>query len=381
MSRLAMILARAAERERARGSGAPARTSGDFEENFAEDGGYYERAERLDDTLIDALARAPLHSRELEAAMSIMAHRAALPDALEASWIPELPIDMDELLDLQSRMPEPDFVPDTVTDPGMREHLRKQIRARQERDIERRRRAAQWGGSSFVQPGGQGTLLQWNSADEAPEAVNLQLGYILSGNIGTGPGFVAAASDDVSIYARVEWGGGNSNNVAYCDIQSGTQIRLTASYIRASAWYLPTSLPYPWPTQPCLPGASGPPATVTALLGRGGPQLNVSAARFTRKFAIPAAGVIKLDPIPPYASAFGIAFSPSAGQDLEIALTTNAAAVDPFTDPTRVSFTFTGTEPTTDFLFPIPQGYRFFSIENAGAAAVLVTVIYSLTLG
>ncbi len=345
--------------------------------------------------------------------------RPVTSDQLSAGWIPELPMPVERYVDLESRMPEADFVPETVTDERLRRHFRARIQARQVEQIQRRRRSNQWGGLiQGLQPGNQGSLMRWYAEDDVPQAVNLQLGSTIDSSIVTptlttpsngGPPIlvnvakpvVPADSDDINVYARIDWGGGGSAETAYCDVQQGTQIRLTASFINVSVYYnrkLPQSFPPvrvipggPAITPPnntvwpdpffFLPNITGPPVTVTAQLGCGGPQLNVSGARFTRKFGlVPPEGQILGDPIPPYASAYGVAFFDGAPGPISVLFQASPTPTTEATATTSVN-TVTDETPTSDFRFMLPQGNRFLTVINSTNRQLGITVVYSLMMG
>jgi hypothetical protein len=397
-----------------------------------------------------------------------------------ANFVQELPMGRDAMEELQSRMPEPDFVPEGIPQP-MRQKYRNDIRKRQAK--ERDRRIAQQYGNQVpnFNPGQSAPLINWVSEDDMPMAINVQLavqfdaasvGTPLAGtqnvtagsaNVPTtvsqlgvlGPGrYVSFASqvgviyqvqaitalaitltgvytgasnvattgvtpapgapvspvpsggifqyaspvnlwsgsqgtDDVSIYARIEWGSAGATHVAYCDFQNGTQLRLTGSFVRVSALYLPTALPAPWPPQPAQieipppPAApttpTGPPVTVSAILGQGHPTFISSAARFTRSFQLVDQGFLNSDPIPPYASAFGILFAsntPAINYTLQVLLERNAG------DPYPQSF-IANESNTTDAQFTIPNGVRFMTVANLstpGSDPLPISIVYALML-
>lgn len=333
-----------------------------------------------------------------------------------ANWIPELPQDLERQVDMESRMPEADFVPETVTDPALRMHMKKAMLARARESVILRRSDAQWGGqlSGLVPPGSplltqshfvsgsnqptgtafttQGNVLQWNSAADAPEAVNLQLSYTVDNR---GAPSQSLNTDDISLYGKVEWGGGSANQVAYCDFGNGTQLRLTASYVRVSALYLPNNLPTGWPRNPVpfLEGGgvapTGPTLTASAILGRGFPSFRTSSARFTRKWALahglgPGASLIN-DPIPYFAGAFGLAFLSVLGNppvDVDVYLNTSATDVSGFPLQPGASYGFKVTNPTpiADNTYMVPQGCKYITLVNNGANDLNVAIIYSLLL-
>jgi hypothetical protein len=313
----------------------------------------------------------------------ILMQRAAVAiEPTGANWIPELPIEYGRQHDLYSRMPEPDFVPDTVSDPRLREHFRQQIRQRKAQEAERRQmRSAVWGNQvQGLKPKTNATVLQWMSEDDMPRAVNVQLNYTLDVVTPTN------STDDINVYAKIEWGGGGANHLAFCDWQTGNQLRLTASYVRVSAYYNPINLPTGWPQIPAqwmnpgLPG-TGPPLTVSAILGEGHPTFTVSAARFTRSVKSGAGGgatVLTLDPIPQFASALGVLTSaPNPALSLAVSLNHNNFGAE---TTTANGFTVTTVE-SPDNQHHIPAASRFLTlVDNTPGGAGGITLLYSINL-
>jgi hypothetical protein len=322
------------------------------------------------------------------------AHRTTLEQILGyagmddqgGGWIPELPQPIERQIDLESRMPEADFVPEGVTDPAERERMKDLIAAREERHVKMRRASQQWGNQvAGLVPGTSATILQWNSTADSPEPVNLQLSYTLDNRTSSGESLL---DDDINVYAKIEWGGGGGQETAICDFQQGTQIRLTASYVRVSALYLPQNLPSPWPPRPIQGGAgeagpTGPALTAVAILGRGFPGFRTSAARFTRKFQLAANSTLPFDPIPPFASAFGLAFwnngvFPAAETiDALIELTSQSVAL---LSSSTYKFRITDSTPTPDNAYTVPQGTRFISLTNNQVTNLNVAISYALML-
>ena len=319
---------------------------------------------------------------------------------LAPSFSPDLPLRPEDHEEFQSRLPEPDFVPEGVTDPIERERHRLAIQKRLARNHLVAKREGQWGGQApGMVPGSAQMLLDWRGETDEPLPMNVQLSYTIdppSTNVATqqkgiiGPNSVAftpSATDDVSIYARVEWGSGRAQHLAICDFQAGAMVRITGSWVRVTALYLPTNLPQTaanaggggWPAQPNqLFGASpvtGPPVTASAMLGEGFPTFTTAAARFTRKFLVANGTQLSLDPIPPFASAFGYLTSSNGAPNLQFTLATNVAEAG-----TGLA-TFASVAPfAPDNAFPIPTGARFISVANNGATPVGVQLVYALML-
>jgi hypothetical protein len=326
---------------------------------------------------------------------SILAHEMRQPPVPVISDLTrELPLDPVDQRDLDSRLPEPDFVPESVTDPRQRARMRKQIRAREGEQIQRWRREGQYGGVvDNLSPGQSASVLQWYAETDEPRAVNIQLSWTIGSpnptytftnpagpqfpNVTPPAPFVGQASDTVSLYAKVEWGGGAAQHLAFCDFQSGTQLRLTGSFVRITALYQPTNLPTGWPSQPDQLTQSTPPTgpnlQVSAILGMGFPSFRTSAARFTRKLLVAANSTLQSDTIPAFASAFGFAAS-LAAPNIGFKLTQNQSG-----ETNSMNFVSTAN-PTADNTFPLPQGYRFIDVKNNQGSAVGVSLVYALML-
>lgn len=314
---------------------------------------------------------------------------------LGSAYTPDIPLSPWDRQQIDSRAPEPDFVPEGITDPAERLRMKRALRQREEERQEVFNREGQWGGrtSQPLAPGGSELLLDWRDTSERVEPLTLQLAYNLEGpsaNVATlGPGQIGPisvpatpqATDDITLYARLEWGNGRSSHLAYVDYQAGTQLRISGSWVKVSVLYLPTNLPTGWPAQPVqmfgtTPGSTtGPAVSASALLGKGFPTFTTAAARFTRKFLLASTGLLAFDPIPPFASAFGYATSLATGNNWQFTLDVNQF------EPANGFARFNATaNPTADNTFLIPSGSRFLSVQNNSGATAAMQIVYALML-
>ena len=294
--------------------------------------------------------------------------------------------------------------------------MKGEIIRKQQEQIFLRRSEGQWGGqlSNIVPPGSPllvanfipgtnqpigtqnyttgGSVLQWSSSANHPEAVNVTLGQSLDDRNTPGQ---SLDTDDVSLYFKAEWGGGSGQMMAFGDFGQGTQLRLTASYVRISALYLPNNLPTGWPTQPVpfLEGGAtptGPTLTASALLGLGFPTFRTSSARFTRKFALASGSpgspgtIFGPDPIPLFASAFGLAFLSATGDGtapIDVSIFLNTQTTGNLLPGSTYGFNV--TDPAASLMdnhYMIPQGCRFITVVNNGDSDLNCAIVYSLLL-
>jgi hypothetical protein len=323
-------------------------------------------------------------------------------------------------LELLERMPETDFAPEHITDPRARLEHKRAYRRREMERAEGRRSETQLGGQApGILPGQTATVARWFAIDaEEPQDINLTLTYTIDdvtkscalgsqytvvaptgGTLQQGvqsitptPGAGPAATDYIGLYAQVDWSIGPNSFTAIVDFQYGTQLRLTATQVTIRALYLPQSLPSPWPSIPIqgsgIEGATtGPPVTAACAFGHGFPSFRTAAARFTRRFGLNASGgvpdTLKFDPIPPWASAFGVSVlavgvgDPSTtAPNLDIVVATQNQV---HTGGNCWAFNISsGVAQDNEFL--LPSGSRFLWVQNKAANAVEVAVVYALMI-
>ncbi len=321
-------------------------------------------------------------------------HRQHPVPNLGAGYIPDLPLPPVDQADLDARLPTPDFVPEGFQDPAVRQDLRKLLLDYHDQQRSHFQREGTWGGQQTgVTPGGSAQLLMWSNPSKAPMAFNIQLSYTIdppSNNVATPtqgviPPKIAPtpnlATDDITIYARVDWGHGNASQTAICDFQGGTQLRLTGSWARVTVLYLPTNLPSGYPHQPVQmfgttpTSTTGPSITATAMLGLGFPAFVVAPGRFTRKFVLANNDQLSFDPIPPFASAFGYATSIPTGNNWTFTLDVNNF------EPANGFAQFVSlVNPVPENGLPIPSGSRFMSVKNASGVTAAMQLVYALML-
>lgn len=191
--------------------------------------------------------------------------------------------------------------------------------------------------------------------------VGVMLGYEVQGPSQT--------TDDIFVQAKIKWGVGGAQHVAYVDVGRGTQLRLSsASFLEVSMNYLPD--------QTTTPVRSGPQLMGIALAGYGTPAFRNSPARYTQRTAtVMNTAASSIIAIPPFAQSFGVIGESSGLGTSSVVLLPNVnndgnghTAVVELTDGQMESQYF------------IPNGFRALQLTNNTGHNQKFEIVFTIML-
>jgi hypothetical protein len=218
------------------------------------------------------------------------------------------------------------------------------------------------GNANALEAGMQNQIILQARGLDCLTPIGVMLGYEVQGQ--------SLNTDDVFVQAKIKWGVGGAQHIAWVDVGRGTQLRISsASFLEVSMSYLPD--------QSTTPLRSGPQLMGIALAGYGTPAFRNSPARYTQRLASINTGSSSAAPapIPPFAQSFGVIGEVSG-------VGTSSAVLLPNTtnDGGGHQAVVELTDGQMESQYYIPNGFRAIQINNASGHNQKFQIVYTIML-
>ena len=206
------------------------------------------------------------------------------------------------------------------------------------------------------------------------EDLTVAFGLELSGEPNTSQADVAAQFKYTAVRADLQWGIGDAQFKARCDVLMGTQLSITAENLRVQVRYLKATNPFSPALDPTFPTFR-----VNAAVGYNGVGRNSNPARFTELVQLQQEGSTVRVQIPQFAISYSaipindtlvttrqIGFGTSYGVNYNLA----TAETNPLTN----------RQDNTESALPIANGSRYVEVTRVGVGAGFCFLVFGLSL-